>query len=138
MNHILLVIPIIQTANVSSVGKAAHQVIEFESAIEVNVNDFLIGLPELFVAERSDCDHVVETIMLSILSMSSGNVLDDEVEVEAARVLLRGQENGFGDGDFKRVQTSLYSWLFDEGSHVIGEADDVRRVVLALQRRCPM
>ena len=49
--------------------------------IEVDVNDFLICLSNLLLAEWSDCNDVVESIMLSILTVGSGNIFDYKVEV---------------------------------------------------------
>lgn len=49
VNNIACIILIVQAADVSSISKAAHEVIVFEFTIKIDINNFLIGLPHLFI-----------------------------------------------------------------------------------------
>ena len=131
----LITIFVIHAADVSAVCQAAYKVIEFKFAVEINIDYFLVSLPQLLLTQWSDCDYVVESIILSILTMCSWNILDDKVKIEACLVLVGWEEGCFWNSNLKRVHASLDSWLLDEGGHVILEADNLRRMLVTLKWR---
>lgn len=138
MNHFLGIIPIIQAADISAVSKTSHKVIIFEFPVKIDINYFIISLPQLFLRKWTNCDYVVESIMLSILSMSSRNIFNYEIEIKTSRMCLGWQEGCSRNSNLERVHTCLDSGLLDEGGHIILETDDFGCVLLTLKLRSPM
>jgi hypothetical protein len=67
----LITIFVIHAADVSAVSQAAYKIIEFKSTVEIDIDYFLVSLPQLLLTQWSNCDNIVESIMLSILTMCS-------------------------------------------------------------------
>jgi len=87
MNHVLLVISVVEAADVATVCKTAYQVIELKFTVKVDIDHFGVSFPHFFIAQRSYSNNIIQSIMLRILAMS-WNVFYDEVKAEAARMLF--------------------------------------------------